>query len=81
MTKAPKKKPAKDADTSANPWANIPAIDYENDPYWKSVREATKDALTCPHCDQMYFLSDAHDEETGKVFCPECDTEIKSKAP
>lgn len=77
MSKPPKKKSGEKKVESTNPWLNIPTID-ENDPYWKSVREATRDALKCPHCDQLYFLCDAECEETGQVICPECDAEIKA---
>ncbi len=73
MAKVPKKK----KEESTNPWLNMPTID-ENDPYWKKVRESTKDALRCPHCDQLYFMCDALNEDTGKIFCPECENEIKS---
>ncbi len=71
-----KKKNTKSTSKTSNPWLNIPEID-ENDPYWKKVREGTKDALICPHCDQLYFPCDALNEDTGKSFCPECDNEIK----
>lgn len=75
MSKNSKKDGAAEA---ASAWPHMPAIDLENDPYFKRVREATKDALQCPHCDQLYFLDDAKNEETGVVVCPECDSEIES---
>ena len=78
MPKASKKKSEQQPAASASAWPNMPAIDLENDPYFKRVRESTKDALQCPHCDQLYFLCDAKNEETGVVVCPECDCEIES---
>lgn len=45
--------------------------------YAKKVREAVKNALRCPHCDELYFECDALNEDTGELFCPECGEEIK----
>ena len=77
MAKSTKKKTDTAATKTTSAWANLLDIDTENDPYWKKVREDTKDALTCPHCNQLYFLCDAKDEDTGVVICPECDTKIE----
>lgn len=77
MTKSTKKNTGAALSNSTSAWTNLLDIDTENDPYWQKVREDTKDALACPHCNELYFLCDAKDEETGVVICPECGSEIE----
>lgn len=61
---------------SKNTWPFMPELTPEQEAKFAAIREATKDALSCPHCDALYCLDDALDEDSGKYFCPECENEI-----